>query len=134
MAYSLSAFTLHARRHGKGSSAARGTRGGGGGNERGGAWAAECDPKLLLVCVSLVSGSKPTPDCCTNPHAQHGCLCQYLKDPEYSKYISGNTLSSCGRHGHPELLDSEMKSRQPAAAAAAACAAIGLGVVVHGTD
>ncbi|TVU32113.1 hypothetical protein EJB05_23831, partial [Eragrostis curvula] len=68
----------------------------------GGASAADgCDPESLSVCLpSLVSGSKPTDACCTNLHAQQGCLCQYAKDPKYSKYISGpnarNTLTSCG--------------------------------------
>ncbi|TVU32116.1 hypothetical protein EJB05_23834, partial [Eragrostis curvula] len=66
----------------------------------GGAWADACHPDTLSVCLpSLVSGSKPTAECCTNLHAQQGCLCQYAKDPKYSKYISGpnagNTLTSC---------------------------------------
>nr|CAH69202.1 type 2 non specific lipid transfer protein precursor [Triticum aestivum]CAH69203.1 type 2 non specific lipid transfer protein precursor [Triticum aestivum] len=66
----------------------------------GGAHAA-CRASQLAVCASaILSGAKPSGECCGNLRAQQGCFCQYAKDPTYGQYIRSpharDTLTSCG--------------------------------------
>ena len=66
----------------------------------GGARAA-CQASQLAVCASaILSGAKPSGECCGNLRAQQGCFCQYAKDPTYGQYIRSpharDTLTSCG--------------------------------------
>lgn len=67
----------------------------------GGAVAAPCNPGQLAVCKSAMhSGVKPSAVCCSNLRAQKACLCQYAKDPKFSRYVHNpnvpKTITSCG--------------------------------------
>ncbi|XP_044980101.1 probable non-specific lipid-transfer protein [Hordeum vulgare subsp. vulgare] len=62
---------------------------------------AACEPAQLAVCASaILGGTKPSGECCGNLRAQQGCLCQYVKDPNYGHYVSSpharDTLNLCG--------------------------------------
>ncbi|KAK8518898.1 hypothetical protein V6N13_017837 [Hibiscus sabdariffa] len=47
-----------------------------------------CDPAQLAPCVpALVSGA-PTAECCSNLKEQQPCLCQYMKDPAFSQFVT----------------------------------------------
>ena len=66
----------------------------------GGARAA-CQASQLAGCASaILSGAKPSGECCGNLRAQQGCFCQYAKDPSLGAYIRSpharETLVSCG--------------------------------------
>ncbi|VVB09185.1 unnamed protein product [Arabis nemorensis] len=51
--------------------------------------AQQCTVTELQSCLpALTSGGKPTGDCCGKLKAQEPCLCGYIKNPAYSKYVS----------------------------------------------
>ncbi|GFZ12231.1 hypothetical protein Acr_23g0006160 [Actinidia rufa] len=60
-----------------------------------------CDPLELSPCLSaIVNGSPPSKQCCTKLKQQVPCLCQYIKDPNFSKYVTNpnakKVASACG--------------------------------------
>ncbi|KAI5010643.1 hypothetical protein ZWY2020_012780 [Hordeum vulgare] len=61
----------------------------------------ECHPESLTSCDSANKyGMWPSVSCCWNLLAQKRCICRYLNDPRYQRYIQGpfikNTIPSCG--------------------------------------
>ncbi|KAL5726542.1 hypothetical protein ACHQM5_009580 [Ranunculus cassubicifolius] len=63
--------------------------------------AVTCNVYQLSPCTpSITTGSPPSPACCAQMKAQQPCLCQYIRDPNYSAYIntpnSRKVASTCG--------------------------------------
>ncbi|KAF9619963.1 hypothetical protein IFM89_010579 [Coptis chinensis] len=51
--------------------------------------AATCDATQLSPCLgAITSGSPPSPACCTRLKSQRSCLCQYLKNPNLSRFVN----------------------------------------------
>ncbi|CAN0896613.1 Probable non-specific lipid-transfer protein AKCS9 [Linum grandiflorum] len=51
--------------------------------------AADCNPGDLLPCLpAITSGSKPTDECCGKLKDQETCLCGYVKNPAFGKYVN----------------------------------------------
>lgn len=51
--------------------------------------AVDCNVIELLPCLpAITTPAPPTEECCAKLKEQEPCLCGYLKDPQYSKYIS----------------------------------------------
>ena len=63
---------------------------------------ADCNPLLLISCLPSINDPSipPPPQCCTNLKAQQPCFCQYLKDPDYKKYLTApgakKVADTCG--------------------------------------
>ncbi|KAK1324693.1 hypothetical protein QJS10_CPA01g01591 [Acorus calamus] len=60
-----------------------------------------CNPVELSPCMSAITGgTTPSSACCEKLREQQPCLCQYMKDPSYQKYISSpnarKVSSTCG--------------------------------------
>lgn len=63
--------------------------------------AVTCNPAELSPCLSALTGpSEPTKLCCTKLKVQEPCLCEYLKNPDFRKYLdTGNAdkvSKACG--------------------------------------
>ena len=65
--------------------------------------AAEADCKLeeLIPCLPAISdGTPPSDPCCVKLKEQQPCLCEYLRDPDLSQYVSSpnakKVASDCG--------------------------------------
>ncbi|CAH2036482.1 unnamed protein product [Thlaspi arvense] len=44
-----------------------------------------CNPLRLLPCLPATTiGLPPTPECCNRLKVQESCLCDYIKNPDYS--------------------------------------------------
>uniref|UniRef100_A0A2P2MH84 Non-specific lipid-transfer protein 2 n=1 Tax=Rhizophora mucronata TaxID=61149 RepID=A0A2P2MH84_RHIMU len=51
--------------------------------------AATCNPSLLTPCAaSFTSSNPPSSLCCTRLNQQTPCFCGYLKNPNFSRYVS----------------------------------------------
>ncbi|KAJ9540931.1 hypothetical protein OSB04_027437 [Centaurea solstitialis] len=49
----------------------------------------KCDPAQLVSCLGpIVKGTKPSSKCCSKLKEQKSCLCRYIKDPNYKKYVN----------------------------------------------
>ncbi|GAA0167854.1 hypothetical protein LIER_22697 [Lithospermum erythrorhizon] len=62
---------------------------------------AACNAGSLSPCLSAIqNGGAPSGTCCKNLKAQQGCLCQFARDPNVSKYVNSSNArkvaSSCG--------------------------------------
>ncbi|GJS28124.1 non-specific lipid-transfer protein 2-like protein [Tanacetum coccineum] len=63
----------------------------------------DCNPVKLITCLPNIIGNiAPAPDspCCNSLHAEsESCLCIYVKDPEYRKYLempgAGKVAQAC---------------------------------------
>lgn len=50
--------------------------------------AVTCEPSQLAPCLtSIMAGTPPPPKCCTKLKEQKPCLCRYIKDPNFGKYV-----------------------------------------------
>ncbi|KAI5670323.1 hypothetical protein M9H77_10687 [Catharanthus roseus] len=50
--------------------------------------AADCGIEPLLVCAAAVmDGKPPTPECCAAVKSKYDCACEYLKNPDYSRFV-----------------------------------------------
>ncbi|CAN8276010.1 unnamed protein product [Cochlearia groenlandica] len=48
-----------------------------------------CTPTQLMPCLqAITTGGDPTKECCDNLNAQKPCLCGYIKNPDFSMYVS----------------------------------------------
>uniref|UniRef100_A0A7N0V5B3 Bifunctional inhibitor/plant lipid transfer protein/seed storage helical domain-containing protein n=1 Tax=Kalanchoe fedtschenkoi TaxID=63787 RepID=A0A7N0V5B3_KALFE len=48
-----------------------------------------CSPLQLVSCLpSFTSSAPPTPQCCSKLKEQEPCLCSYIKNPAFAKYIN----------------------------------------------
>ncbi|KAL8193749.1 hypothetical protein R6Q57_026441 [Mikania cordata] len=48
----------------------------------------KCDPKQLVPCLRpIMSGIPPPLICCSKLKEQKSCLCRYIKDPKFAKYV-----------------------------------------------
>lgn len=59
-----------------------------------------CTAMELEPCLSaFTSGEKPTGECCTKLDEQKPCLCDYIKNPAYKKYVDSpnarKVLAAC---------------------------------------
>ncbi|KAL1207020.1 putative non-specific lipid-transfer protein AKCS9 [Cardamine amara subsp. amara] len=59
-----------------------------------------CVATELRPCLpALTLGGNPTDECCTKLNEQKPCLCDYIKNPAYSKYVSSpnarKVLAAC---------------------------------------
>ncbi|KAJ0962673.1 hypothetical protein J5N97_027795 [Dioscorea zingiberensis] len=58
-----------------------------------------CDATQLSPCLGPIMSGKSTPECCSKLNEQKPCLCQYMKNPLYSRYINSSNgkkvASSC---------------------------------------
>ncbi|KAH7856982.1 hypothetical protein Vadar_007609 [Vaccinium darrowii] len=51
--------------------------------------AVTCNILALAPCLDAINnGTTPSDSCCSNLKEQQSCLCQFAKDPNYSKYIT----------------------------------------------
>ncbi|ESQ45733.1 hypothetical protein EUTSA_v10010852mg [Eutrema salsugineum] len=51
--------------------------------------APSCIPMELWSCLPTISmGGEPTKNCCDNLKEQKPCLCGYIKNPEYSLFVT----------------------------------------------
>ncbi|ESQ47248.1 hypothetical protein EUTSA_v10028000mg [Eutrema salsugineum] len=51
--------------------------------------APSCVSMELLPCLPAISmGGEPTKDCCDNLKEQKQCLCGYIKNPDYSLFVT----------------------------------------------
>ncbi|KVI08866.1 Bifunctional inhibitor/plant lipid transfer protein/seed storage helical domain-containing protein [Cynara cardunculus var. scolymus] len=51
--------------------------------------AATCDPTQLVSCLDpIVKGTTPSSKCCSKLKEQKACLCRYIKDPNFGKYVN----------------------------------------------
>ncbi|KAG9130918.1 hypothetical protein Leryth_006692 [Lithospermum erythrorhizon] len=62
---------------------------------------AACNASSLSSCLSTIQkGGSPSGACCQNLRAQRGCLCQFARDPNVSKYVNSpnarKVARSCG--------------------------------------
>uniref|UniRef100_A0A2P2QS48 Bifunctional inhibitor/plant lipid transfer protein/seed storage helical domain-containing protein n=1 Tax=Rhizophora mucronata TaxID=61149 RepID=A0A2P2QS48_RHIMU len=63
--------------------------------------AVTCNPTQLSPCVNaFTSNSKPSKLCCSRINEQKPCLCQYLKDPRFARFVNSpnarNVAKTCG--------------------------------------
>ncbi|KAL3525485.1 hypothetical protein ACH5RR_013857 [Cinchona calisaya] len=63
--------------------------------------AVTCTPTELSQCVgAIISGQRPSSECCRKLREQRPCLCGYLKDPNLRQYINSpnarKVASICG--------------------------------------
>ncbi len=63
--------------------------------------AVTCNPVELSPCIAaFTSNAPPSRTCCGKLREQRPCLCGYIKDPNYSRYVSSpnakRIASSCG--------------------------------------
>nr|CDG03100.1 LTP (lipid transfer protein) [Coffea canephora] len=63
--------------------------------------AAGCNAQALSPCLpSIINGTPPSKQCCTNAKEQEPCFCNFIKDPAYGKIIKNpntkKTLEACG--------------------------------------
>ena len=62
---------------------------------------ADCNLNSLISCFLAINDPiiTPPPRCCTNLKAQQPCFFQYLKDPDYKKYLTAGAkivADACG--------------------------------------
>ncbi|KAI3980435.1 hypothetical protein MKX01_038607 [Papaver californicum] len=62
---------------------------------------AACQATELQPCLSAITSPTPaSPLCCTKLKQQQSCLCQYVKDPNFGKYVNSpnakKMLQKCG--------------------------------------
>ncbi|KAH7852246.1 hypothetical protein Vadar_022436 [Vaccinium darrowii] len=60
-----------------------------------------CDPEELSPCLEAITiGTPPSKDCCDKLTEQMPCLCGYIKDPNFGKFINTpnaeKVQKSCG--------------------------------------
>ncbi|KAF8772129.1 hypothetical protein HU200_006124 [Digitaria exilis] len=56
--------------------------------------AASCNPASLSPCGGALLGGAVTQGCCAQLRAQQPCLCQYARNPNYSRYVNGPVAQS----------------------------------------
>ncbi|KAJ0771012.1 putative bifunctional inhibitor/plant lipid transfer protein/seed storage helical [Helianthus annuus] len=60
----------------------------------------KCDPSQLLPCLkSITYGIPPPPMCCSKLKQQKSCMCGYIKNPKFAKYVKSpnakKTMKAC---------------------------------------
>ncbi|KAL7614427.1 hypothetical protein Lser_V15G07326 [Lactuca serriola] len=51
--------------------------------------AVSCDPTQLVACLNpIVKGTPPPSRCCKKLKEQKPCLCRYVKDPSFGKFVN----------------------------------------------
>ncbi|KAF5181621.1 Non-specific lipid-transfer protein [Thalictrum thalictroides] len=51
--------------------------------------AATCNAVQLSPCLGpIMSGTPPTPTCCTQLRSQSSCFCQYVRNPSLRQYVN----------------------------------------------
>ncbi|PWA36482.1 hypothetical protein CTI12_AA599830 [Artemisia annua] len=60
-----------------------------------------CNPTQLMPCVSpIMLGTPPAAKCCSRLKEQEPCMCGYIKDPSFAKYVESpgakKVAKTCG--------------------------------------
>ncbi|KAI3808466.1 hypothetical protein L1987_24417 [Smallanthus sonchifolius] len=63
--------------------------------------AVTCEPTQLLPCLkSIMQGTPPPPLCCTKLKAQKPCMCGYIKNPKFAKYVKSPNAKKVAKACH----------------------------------
>ncbi|KAK1440618.1 hypothetical protein QVD17_06447 [Tagetes erecta] len=63
--------------------------------------AVPCDPRQLMPCLgSIMHGTPPPPLCCKKLKLQKPCMCGYIKNPQFRKYVKSPNAKKVSKICH----------------------------------
>lgn len=63
--------------------------------------AVACEPTQLLPCMSsILHGTPPPPICCKKLKEQKPCMCGYIKNPKFAKYVKSPNAKKVSKICH----------------------------------
>lgn len=66
--------------------------------------AVTCEPTQLFPCLrSFTSGTPPPPLCCKKLKQQKPCMCGYIKNPKFAKYVKSPNAKKVAKACHVKI-------------------------------
>ncbi|KAK9071400.1 hypothetical protein SSX86_009974 [Deinandra increscens subsp. villosa] len=63
--------------------------------------AVACDPRQLMPCMSsIMHGTPPPALCCSKLKQQKPCMCGYIKNPKFAKYVKSPNAKKVAKACH----------------------------------
>ncbi|KAL8211119.1 hypothetical protein R6Q57_005556 [Mikania cordata] len=66
--------------------------------------AVTCEPTQLMPCLkSIMNGTPPPSTCCSKLKQQKPCMCGYINNPKFAKYVESPNAKKTAKACHVSL-------------------------------